>query len=86
MPSYEGDEPLDDEFLNTEQTLALVKIKDWFEDNVNKVFSLSGAFYTGKSKVIRAVVAEIVQGGMSPIYLAPNARIANRYKSSPDFS
>ena len=81
LPSYEGDEPLDDEFLNTEQTLALVKIKDWFEDNVNKVFSLSGAFYTGKSKVIRAVVAEIVQGGMSPIYLAPNARIANRYKS-----
>ena len=64
MPSYEGDEPLDDEFLNTEQALALVKIKDWFADNVNKVFSSLAPFT--RAQVIRAVVRGC-QDRMSPI-------------------
>lgn len=50
LPSYEGDEPPDDEFLNTEQTLALVKIKDWFEDNVNKVFSYLAPFTQARAR------------------------------------
>lgn len=81
LATYECYEPPGHDYLNTEQTLSLAKLNGWLEDDDNKVFSLSGAFYSGKSKVVRAVEAVLVQAGMSPIYLAPNARIANRYKT-----
>ena len=66
--------------LNSEQTKALVAIKDWLADTNNKAFSLAGAFYTGKSKVLKFAVHEFVRNGKTLLYLAPNASIADRYK------
>ena len=66
--------------LNSEQTKALVAIKDWLAETNNKVFSLAGAFYTGKSKVLKFAVHEFVRNGKTLLYLAPNASIADRYK------
>lgn len=81
IPSYEEGHDSDQIPLNGEQTQALVRIKDWIDDDVNKVFSLAGAFYAGKSKVTRAAVDHFVLKGKTLIYLSPNARIANRYKA-----
>jgi hypothetical protein len=82
LPPYdEGDESPLPPRLNGEQTQAIVKIKDWLKDEELKVFSLAGAFYTGKSKVLGTIVHNLVDSGKTPIYLAPNARIANRYKT-----
>ena len=73
------------ESLNSEQQKALVAIKDWLLHSEQKVFSLGGAFCTGKIKLLKAATEHIVQQGKSPVYLAPNARIANLYKGH-DFS
>ena len=66
--------------LNIEQSKAIVAIEDWLESTKRKVFSLAGAFYTGKSKLLKVTALRIIQHGKSPVYLAPNARIANLYK------
>ena len=66
--------------LNTEQSKAIVAIEDWLENIEKKVFSLAGAFYTGKAKLLKTAVQRIIQHGKSPVFLAPNARIANLYK------
>ncbi len=66
--------------LNIEQSKAIIAIEDWLESTKVKVFSLAGAFYTGKSKLLKATVKRIIQHDKSPVYLAPNARIANLYK------
>jgi hypothetical protein len=81
IPTFEEGGGSETVMLNSEQTKALVGIKDWLTDTNNKVFSLAGAFYTGKTKVLESAVNEFVRNGKTPIFLAPNARIANRYKS-----
>jgi hypothetical protein len=85
IPTYEEEEDLQPIRLNAEQTQALVNIKDWLSDKAHKVFLLSGAFYTGKKNVLKAVVSDFSDAGKRPIYLAPNARIANRYKNNGFF-
>lgn len=82
IPLFEGEDDVPQFLLNSEQTKALVGIKDWLADDNSKVFSLVGAFYTGKTKVIRAAVDEFVRNGKNPIFLSCNARIANRYKAN----
>ena len=82
IPTFEDEDEAIQFPPNSEQTKALVEIKDWLADDANKVFSLAGAFYTGKAKVRRAAIAEFVRKGKTPIFLSPNVRIANRYKAS----
>lgn len=67
-------------FLNAEQSKAIVAIEDWLDNTEKKVFSLAGAFYTGKAKLLKAATQRTIEHGKSPVYLAPNARIANLYK------
>lgn len=81
IPIYDDEEHSQPIRLNSEQNQALVNIKDWLRDEVHKVFALSGAFYTGKNIVLKAVINDLINAGKEPIYLAPNARIANRYKN-----
>ena len=81
IPTFEDGDEIDRFLLNSEQTKALVAIKDWLEDDSTKVFSLAGAFHTGKTKIIRSAINELVCKGKTPILLSPNARIANRYKA-----
>ena len=82
IPTFEDEDKATQFPLNSEQTKALVEIKDWLADDANKVFSLAGAFYTGKTKVLGSAIAEFVRKGKNPILLSPNVRIANRYKDS----
>lgn len=81
IPIYDDEKHSQPIRLNGEQNKALVSIKDWLGDEVHKVFALSGAFYTGKNIVLKAVINHLINAGKKPIYLAPNARIANRYKN-----
>lgn len=81
IPDFEDESDSKTLILNSEQTKALVGIKIWLADTNSKVFSLSGAFYTGKTKVLKSAVNELVRNGKTPLFLAPNARIANRYKA-----
>lgn len=66
--------------LNEEQAKAVLGIEEWLGSKDKKVFSLAGAYSTGKSKVLKTAVQKIILNGKSPIYLAPNARISNLYK------
>lgn len=88
IPKFEEEDGPGTVVLNSEQSKAFVCIKDWIADTSNKVFSLAGAFYTGKTKVLKFAVNELVHKGKTPLFLAPNARIANRYKAKgfPDVS
>lgn len=88
IPTFEEEESSGAVLLNSEQTKALVGVKDWLADTNYKVFALAGAFYTGKIKVLESAVCEFVRNGKTPLFLAPNARIANRYKARgfPDVS
>jgi hypothetical protein len=70
--------------LNTEQTAAFVQIKDWLEDESCNVFSLQGAYHTGKSKIIEKVENELLSRMITPIFLAPNARAARLHKADKD--
>ena len=70
--------------LNTEQAAAFVKIKDWLDDNDCNVFSLQGAYYTGKSKVMKKVENELLARKITPIFLAPNGRAASLHKADKD--
>ena len=76
-----GDDSFLEQPLNQAQSKALLNIESWLADTVSKVFALSGAFYSGKSRVLNKALGLLEQQGMSPLFLAPNARIANRYKS-----
>lgn len=68
--------------LNREQDKALVEIENWLHSTNSNVFSLSGAFYTGKYKVLEKTIQLLLKIGKIPLYLAPNARIANYYKTN----
>ena len=81
ISTFEDEDETTQLLLNSEQTKAFVGIKDWLADDANRVFSLAGAFYTGKTKVLSAAIDEFVRKGKTPIFLSPNARIANCYKA-----
>lgn len=68
--------------LNTEQAAAFVQIKDWLDDKGCNVFSLQGAYYTGKSKMRQKVENELLERKITPIFLAPNVRAASLYKKN----
>ena len=44
--------------MEVTQKEALVAIKNWLEDDKNRVFSLAGAFSTGKTRVLENALAE----------------------------
>lgn len=59
------------------QKEALVAIKNWLEDDKNRVFSLAGAFSTGKTKVLKNALAEFERNSKELFFLSPNSRIAD---------
>ncbi len=65
--------------LSDEQFEVIGKIKDWLNDSDTKVFSLAGAAFTGKRKVLSVVGEELVQRKKSPLLIAPSVCIAKRY-------
>lgn len=66
--------------LNNEQNKAFLAISNWLDSSKSKVFSLSGPYYSGKKRVLEKTLKMLTEKGKVPIILAPNARIANRYK------
>ena len=62
--------------LNLEQSKALTAINEWFYDSTCPVFALTGAYSTGKSKVLQALLKQMPKTITTQRYLAPNARIA----------
>lgn len=62
--------------LNSEQNQALVLVKEWLENPNVPVFALSGAYGTGMSKVLEALLTQIPASIRPQCFLAPNARIA----------
>ncbi|QLT07503.1 ATP-binding domain-containing protein [Klebsiella grimontii] len=62
--------------LNLEQSKALTAINEWFCDSTCPVFALTGAYSTGKSKVLQALLKQMPKTITTQRYLAPNARIA----------
>lgn len=63
--------------LNNEQSQALAAINEWLLDSEYPIFSLSGAYGTGKSKVLEVLLAQMPAAIIIRRYLAPNARIAS---------
>jgi hypothetical protein len=62
--------------LNIEQSKALTAINEWFCDSACPVFALTGAYSTGKSKVLQALLKQMPKTITTRRYLAPNARTA----------
>ena len=81
IPNFTDKDHSSSILLNSEQTKAFVDIKDWVANTRTKVLALSGAFYTGKTNVLEAALVEFVRAGKTMVFLAPNSRIANRYKA-----
>lgn len=62
--------------LNEEQSMALTAMNEWLCDGDCKVFALTGAYGTGKAKVLQALLKQMPKTITTQRYLAPNARIA----------
>ena len=65
--------------LNEEQARVFGEIKDWLGDPGKKVFALSGAFSTGKRKILSVAKGEFAKRNKRILLLAPNVCIAKRY-------
>lgn len=65
--------------LNGEQARVLGEFRDWLDDPGRKVFALSGAFSTGKSRILSVAKDEFVKRNKRTLLLAPNVCIAKRY-------
>ena len=65
--------------LNEEQARVFRDIKDWLDDPGKKVFALSGAFSTGKRRILSIAKGEFVKRNKRILLLAPNVCIAQRY-------
>ncbi|MXX58091.1 MAG: hypothetical protein F4X05_03240 [Rhodothermaceae bacterium] len=65
--------------LNEEQARVFGEIKDWLDDPGKKVFALSGAFSTGKRRILSIAKDEFSKRNKRILLLAPNACIAHRY-------
>ena len=64
---------------NEEQARVFGEIKDWLGDPGKKVFALSGAFSTGKRKILSVAKDEFAKRNKRILLLAPNVCIAKRY-------
>ena len=65
--------------LSDEQTRVFEEIKDWLNDPDKKIFSLTGAFSTGKHMVLSAVRKELAKKDRKTLLIAPNTCIVKRY-------
>lgn len=65
--------------LNAEQTNAFASIKEWLINKNCPAFSLHGAYGSGKLKVLKKSIQEILTNKKTPILLAANAKVASRY-------
>lgn len=62
--------------LNEKQSMALTAMNEWLCDGDCKVFALTGAYGTGKEKVLQALLKQMPKTITTRRYLAPNARTA----------
>lgn len=68
--------------LSGEQTKAYTALKDFFADDKTRVFSLSGAFYTGTQDVLKHWLNDLSAKNSRVIFLAPNKRLAGSFTSN----
>lgn len=71
--------------LNNEQSQALALINEWLNNPNVPVFALSGAYGTGMSKVLEALLAQRPATNTYQRFLAPNARIARLHANHHHF-
>lgn len=64
-----------------EQQAALTEVDAWLSEDGYAVQILKGAAHTGKRALQHEALKRIVSAGLSPIIIAPNARLANAYNS-----
>lgn len=64
-----------------EQSAALTQVNTWLSEDTYKAQIIKGATHTGKRTLQHEILKRIVSQGLSPIIVAPNARLANSYKS-----
>ena len=64
-----------------EQQAALTQVDKWLSDDGYTVQILKGAAHTGKRTLQHEALKQIVSAGLSPVIIAPNARLANAYNS-----
>ena len=60
------------------QKIVLKQADDWLSSNTSS-FILKGMSSTGKRTLVREIVKRIEDKNKSPLLIAPNARIANKY-------
>jgi hypothetical protein len=64
----------------SEQQSALKQLSVWLSGEEYLVQIIQGAAHTGKRTVLREALRKVVTAGLSPVLIAPNARVANAYK------
>lgn len=64
----------------SEQQAALIQVDQWLAGEAGLVQIIQGAAHTGKRTVLVEALRRIVNAGLSPVLIAPNARISNVYK------
>ncbi|MGF1758951.1 NERD domain-containing protein [Photobacterium sagamiensis] len=67
--------------LTASQKHAFDSAQAWLVEDENSVLSIAGSENSGKKTVLKQICALLLANGKSPIFLSPNARIANKYKA-----
>ncbi len=64
----------------SQQQAALIQVDQWLAGEAELAHIIQGAAHTGKRTVLLEAIQRLVRSGLSPILIAPNARLANAYK------
>ncbi|WP_442255415.1 NERD domain-containing protein, partial [Vibrio casei] len=67
--------------LTPTQQRAIDSATSWLTSTQNTVLSIIGAKNSGKKTVLKIIKDLLSEQGKSPLFLSPNARIANKYKA-----
>lgn len=62
------------------QQRAIDSATSWLAGDQNSVLSITGAENSGKKTILKIIKNLLSEQGKSPLFLSPNARIANKYK------
>ncbi len=65
----------------SEQQTALNRLNAWLSGEEYLAQIIQGAAHTGKRMVLLEALRKVVAAGLSPVLIAPNARLANAYKA-----
>ncbi|MCG9647966.1 ATP-binding domain-containing protein [Vibrio brasiliensis] len=67
--------------LSASQQHVLSMASQWIAAEDSSVLAITGAACSGKKTVLRHITQLLAEYGKSPVFLCPNARIANKYKA-----